>query len=68
MSDGVRIIKPGKLPEDQMIAGKCDRCDCEFEAPKRLWDLKHAYRGDESWWEIECPTPECGKTVCNYSA
>ena len=51
----VRIITPGRLPEEEPMDARCSSCGCHFEFTakdaKRVNDQR-----DGDFWSIACPT------------
>ena len=56
----MRIIKPGKLPEQKTYQSICARCKCHFE----FQQIEARYMSDQrdgDYLQIPCPT--CHNTV-----
>lgn len=55
----VRVVKEGKLPEQQIYTGTCCRCGCEVEAA--FSELSTSPNG---WgYGCSCPTTGCGEFI-----
>jgi hypothetical protein len=54
----MKITKPGEVPDDYKLKGKCTYCGCEFEfhgveavAIRSPWG--------EDFWSVKCPQVGC---------
>ena len=53
----MKIIKPGKKPEDDLMGGKCMRCGCVVEC--KASEAKYVFdQRDGDFHHVTCPT--CG--------
>jgi hypothetical protein len=51
----MKIIKPGKKPEDKDYSGECHNCGCEFEFKAKEAEYISDQR-DGDIYRIQCPT------------
>lgn len=57
----MRIITPGKRPEDMVARSTCGQCRCVFEYAKKEATYKSDQR-DGDFYIIACP--ECQTSLC----
>lgn len=62
----VRILVPGRVPEEAPMDAKCGHCGCQFQFTaqdaKRVSDQR-----DGDFWSIACPTCRRPVTKQTYS-
>jgi len=61
MANSMKIVKPGKLPELEVLHGTCHCCKCEIEI--MLKDCKSDTHRNETIYSVMCPTEGCGHTI-----
>lgn len=53
----MKILKPGKLPENDIMRGTCYRCDCEVECKRSECKLDQSFGSCDML--VDCPTEGC---------
>lgn len=57
----MRIIRPGKSPEEKLLTGSCILCHCKVECERR--EAKHSPDPREPGLYVDCPTKGCTGTI-----
>jgi hypothetical protein len=61
----MKILKEGKLPEEQEVDFICSHCKCEFVTLAKECVMKSCWK-DGTWYEHACPTEGCNMTCFGY--
>ena len=56
----MRIITPGKLPQERIYRATCLSCGCRFEFARAEALYVHDQRDGDAL-VVKCPTPGCNK-------
>lgn len=53
----MKILSPGRLPEEKIMQGTCSRCGCVVE--ETCGKCKYRSHRNEGYWFVDCPTINC---------
>lgn len=51
----MKVIRPGKLPEEKTYQGTCHHCECLFEFVRKEAEFESTCR-NEDYLKVGCPT------------